>query len=484
MDPVRFARVQELVSILEIETPISDERRALFEEFLSIYATYAPIWRSYIDAEIKADETDRAIRLFYRALPNVPDVKLFQKYLDFIRRRTTNLSEVYSAFEFAIAHVGLDMGAIQIWNQYVDFGGGQGSDVVPIDKLRKIYRSALSVPMDGLRDFFNNYKMFEERKNQMIARSILPDQERLFKGTAQTYHQKKRYQRELQSSLCIMDDAGFDVIHRWRIFIEYEKGNPLNASPDQRRAFVVYAYKCALTTLRFCALLWHEYAQFLTEIDDSTEALAIYAQAIEILPTNLMLHFTYAELLESRKRAAETLPIYRGLIERLNNPPDKTLATIHLLKFIQRTEGPAGMRREFICALQEGKCTYHLILAVASIENLVNMHRDAALRILMLGIETHGSSSDFLEAVIRVLIRMNADDEVRSVMSHAKGVLPSRKMLELYQILYDHLLFVRGKEELLTDVEHEILRLDPPTNADAMALRRFFLPPDFVDALA
>jgi tetratricopeptide (TPR) repeat protein len=254
------------------------------------------------------------------------------------------------------------------------------------------------------------------------------------------------------------------------------------ASPDQRRAVVVFAYKCALTTLRFCSLIWHEYAQFLIEIGDSTEALAVYSKAIEILPLNLMLHFTYAELLESRKHSAEALPVYRALIERLEYPPDKTLSTIQFLKFIQRTEGPAAMRREFICALQTGQCTYQLVLAVASIENLVNVNRDASLRILMLGIDKYGRSSEFLEAVILGLIRMNADDEVKSVISHAREVLDERKLVDLYHKLHEHLLFVRGKEELLIDVEQEMMRLDRTETLDAMALRRFFLPTDFVDA--
>jgi cleavage stimulation factor subunit 3 len=482
MDATRFARVQELVSILEVDAPITDERRLLFEEFLSIYSTYPPIWRQYIDSEIRANDRDRVTKLFYRALPNVPDVKLFQKYLDFVRRTTASQAEICAAYEYAIQHVGLDMGAIMIYSDYVDFAAGQASDVVPIDKLRKVYKAALSVPMDGLRDFFSNYRAFEERKSGQLARSILPDQERLFKGTAQVYHQKKRFQRELQSTLCILNDAGFDSIHRWRIFIEYEKGNPLMASPDQRKAFVVFAYKCALTTLRFCSLIWHEYAQFLTEIGDSNEALAVYAQAVKILPENLLLHFTYTELLESRKRAAEAGPIYRALIERLTDPPKKTLATIHLLKFVQRTEGPAAMRREFICALQEGKCTYHLILAVASIENLVNVNRGAALRILMLGVDTYGSSPEFLEAVIRELIRMNAGEEVRSVLTRALDVVSEEKMLDLYHQFYSHLLFVRGNDELLADMEHEILRFDRKESADTMTLRRFFLPTDFVDA--
>ena len=43
MEPEQFKRVQALVSILEVDGAINDERRALFEEFLEIYATYPPI---------------------------------------------------------------------------------------------------------------------------------------------------------------------------------------------------------------------------------------------------------------------------------------------------------------------------------------------------------------------------------------------------------------------------------------------------------
>jgi hypothetical protein len=140
------------------------------------------------------------------------------------------------------------------------------------------------------------------------------------------------------------------------------------------------------------------------------------------------------------------------------------------------------MRRTFICALQEGKCTYHLIVAVAAIENLVNVNRDAALRILMLGIDRYGTSPEFLEAVIRELIRMNALDEIKSVMEHALTVVSKEKSLELYHALYEHLLFVRGKEALLAEVEHELLQLDRRESPDTITLRRFFLPIDFVDA--
>jgi cleavage stimulation factor subunit 3 len=335
--------------------------------------------------------------------------------------------------------------------------------------------------MDGLRNFFDSYKQFEEQKSLQLARSIIPDQDRLFKATASVYHSKKRYQRELQSSLCLLNDAGFDSLHRWRIFIEYEKTNPLVASPDQRRAYVVFAYRCALTTLRFCSLVWHEYAQFLIEVGDSNEALNIYHEAIQVLPTNLLLHFTYAELLESRKRAAEAAPLYRDLIERLDDPPKKTLATIQLLKFLQRTEGPASMRREFIIALQEANCTFHLILAVASIENLVNLNRDAALRILMHGVWMFGSDSVFLESMIMELIKMDADEEVVSVIGHAREVLPQKKMLELYRALYGHLLYKRGKGDLINEIEQGILKIDGSETADAMTLRRFFLPTNFED---
>ncbi|OHT06236.1 hypothetical protein TRFO_25797 [Tritrichomonas foetus] len=480
MNQELFDRIQPLIKRLEEEAPMSDERRALFEEFFTYFETYPSFWLQYIREELAAGENDRALKLFYRCLPNVPDVELFLEYLNFVHKTCTDRRAICAAYEYAIANVGRDIGAIPIYNNYVDFADSAGNEIVPLDKLRRVYQRALLIPMDGLMEFHQKYKNWEYSKSMQLAQQLLPEQERHFKATATVYHAKKRYQKQLQCTLCTMDDNGFDYLHRWRLFIEYEKTNPLASNPETYRAYVVYAYKCALMSLRYCSILWHEYAQFLVSIDDSNEAISIYSQAIKILPDNLMLHFTFAELLESRKRASEAFQVYRSIIERSEgNPNHITLSTIQFLKFLQRTEGPIAMRKEFITSVEHGRCTYHLFLAIASIENSVNVNREAALRILNLGLEKHGTESDFLESAIRMLIKMGADEEVIRIMNKAKNELPMDKMLEMYKILHSHLLFCRGKEQLLHSTEEEIVLNDPSETQDKMTLRQFYLPTDF-----
>jgi cleavage stimulation factor subunit 3 len=244
-------------------------------------------------------------------------------------------------------------------------------------------------------------------------------------------------------------------------------------------------------TLRFCALIWHEYAQFILQIGDDNEAIAIYAQAIDILPKNLMLHFTYAELLESRKRAGEAHQVYRGLIQRSDQESNRSLATIQFLKFLQRTEGPAAMRKEFVIALEEDRCTFHLFLAIASVENLVNMNREAAFAIIDLGMERYADEALFIEGALMQVMKMEGD--LYRFLDHAKRVLPQDKLLAIYKAVYPYLLYARvdpneenaaeKRRELfhsLQAVENEIMRLDPSENTESVMLRRFFLPADLV----
>ena len=493
MDRRTFERVAELRDRLIFDKvrdrQIDDEWRALFEEFLRVYGTWPPIWERYIEEEIKGGDHKRIMRLFYRALPVVPSVPLFQDlYIPYVKQRSENRQDVCAAYDYALAHVGVDMGAIQLYRGYAEYAQQVGFEIVPIDKLRRIFQRSLTVPMDGLKEFHVDYQRFEREKKPELADQILREQDKPFRATVSVYHDKKRYQKQLEWVLCRLDDAnGFDSLYRWRQFIKFERENRLQVGSEQYRAFVVYAYKSALSVHRFCSLLWHEYAQFMLQEGEIDEAMNIYKQATEVLPLNLLLHFTYAELLESGKKSGEAKRVYLGLIDRLRDGDirDFTLATIQFLKFLQRTEGPDAMRREFIVVLNQMNCTFHLLLAVASMENLVNENMGAALRILMYGIgdTKHGKDPVFIECVIKELIKMNAVDEVMSVIGHAKNkrLLNDKKMLEMYELLFDALLFKRDKEELLCEVEQEILRLNPSETSEAMSSRRYFLPRDYTD---
>jgi len=215
-------------------------------------------------------------------------------------------------------------------------------------------------------------------------------------------------------------------------------------------------------------------------INDSEAALDVYSQAVEILPNDLLLNFTYAELLESRKRANEAINVYHKLINSPDlNQADYTLSVIQYLKFLQRSEGPNTMRKEFIASLESGKCTFHLPLAVASIENYVNVNPDAASRILTYSLERYGNEPEFFDAAVSYLIKFEEYDKVSSFISGAQKYLSQEEMKKLYKEFYKHLLYIRGKESLLKEIESAILKLDQTETQQKMMLRRFFLPDDF-----
>jgi hypothetical protein len=145
------------------------------------------------------------------------------------------------------------------------------------------------------------------------------------------------------------------------------------------------------------------------------------------------------------------------------------------------------MRREFVAVLAKNECTFHLVLAVASVENLVNRNRDAAFAILDLGLERYGREASFVEGALTQVMKMKGP--VYKLLDDAKSVIPPGKLLELYRMVHPYLLYSRvGADEEDADekrrelastlqmVENAIIRLDPGENAESMMLKRFFLP--------
>ena len=192
-----------------------------------------------------------------------------------------------------------------------------------------------------------------------------------------------------------------------------------------------------------------------------------------------MLNFTYAELLESRKRSSEARELYQQLIEQSReNPSDFTLAAILYLQFLQRTEGPISMRKEFMKLMQAESCTYHLYFAMAKIENNVNVNRDAAIKIITLAAQKYGDDNSFQEKVIKRLIDMNAEEEVLTILENNQTKLSKESKLEIYKTFWKHLFYRNGDAQLLNQIKQEIETMEP-TEIDKMDLMEFYLPTDF-----
>lgn len=120
----------------------------------------------------------------------VPNVKLWTVYLDYIRRRNDLNNDpsgqarrtVTQSYEFVIDNIGVDRDSGNIWQQYVQFvknGPGQidgtdWQDRQKMDQLRGIYRRAVAVPMSTVNNLWKEYDQFEMGLNKMTVSFIAP----------------------------------------------------------------------------------------------------------------------------------------------------------------------------------------------------------------------------------------------------------------------------------------------------------------------
>lgn len=123
-----------LISMLEKEAP------QLTREFpfLSFSRAFKPLqsqqWIKYADLELSHDHKPQVEAIFSRCLRSSTSVDLWKFYLDYIRRINptdhTILGDqaakdarilISQSFEFALAHVGQDRRAGDMWMEYINF---------------------------------------------------------------------------------------------------------------------------------------------------------------------------------------------------------------------------------------------------------------------------------------------------------------------------------------------------------------------------
>ena len=445
MDKEKFDRLKEIDRILSQPGELDEQRRQYFEEFLEAFPGSHEHWIAYIKEELNTGNIEGVERLFYRCLPNVPNVSLFQFYINFVRGKESSPETIKKAYDYALDKVGLDIKAYPIYKDYLDFLEDSRGKLVGADLEipREVYHRSLVVPLENGQLLHQNYHLFETDRAPQVCNSLFKEWDQHFKTTKSTYQGKATRVQPLTCDLFAQGSAALEQLFYWRFFIKNETTNELNAKPERYHQFVIYAYKKALVPLRYQWIMWHDFAQFYLSYGNDAAAIETYAEGVRILPRNLMLSFAYAELLESRKRSQDALPVYRNIIENAVTQNDKTLAQIQLLKFLQRTEGPDAMRREFVIAFEKNVFTYHLLIAAAEIENAVNLNSESAKRILAKGMILYGQDPAFIEELVNQFIKLNYNEGLMEVYNKVvtlrvdRRLEVSKKILNYFRLTFD-----------------------------------------------
>lgn len=98
---------------MEVQQGPADTARPVYEEFLKVFPTAGRYWKYYAEHEIQAGNFDQAEKVFMQSLPSCPNIDLWKTYIKYIldhkAKHSGQRDTVLKAFDFAIAHVGMDV---------------------------------------------------------------------------------------------------------------------------------------------------------------------------------------------------------------------------------------------------------------------------------------------------------------------------------------------------------------------------------------
>jgi cleavage stimulation factor subunit 3 len=320
--------------------------------------------------EIDIYDRSRIDYLFSMSLPQVPNVDLWNMYLDYIRRvfplipdpNGESRAVVLQCFEAVLDAVGTDPDSGKIWREYIEFiksypgtiGGTGWQDQQKGDLLRKAYQRAIRVPTGELIKIWKEYDNFEISFNKAAGRKILNDQSPHYMSARGVKTKMEDAMAGLgRKSFPVLpplegfegDDAFAAQVMAWRRWIDFEKEDPLTLAADELpllRKRIIYAYKHACIQLRFYPTIWYDAAQWCFEqaaIPCETQQQELQRQGEEFLkqgiaanPESVLLALKEADRIELNLEASDDDETIIANGDKLNVPFETCHTALYALR--------------------------------------------------------------------------------------------------------------------------------------------------------
>ncbi|KAG5359170.1 mRNA 3'-end-processing protein [Yarrowia sp. C11] len=433
-----------------------DESRDIYERFLALYPLSAEIWIEYITLEMDNGEFKRLEQLFGRCLTRLPNLKLWNIYLTYVRRVNVLSSDsdkvseartnIIKAFEFYLDHVGIDRESGNVWFEYLDFIKSKPATTTweeqqKNDLTRKIYRKAIGIPLNNLSILWTAYTNFEYSLNKATARKFINEKSGSCQNARQCQTVLENLMRGLdRSSVPKSGPRDEFQVRAWKKWIDWEKSNPLGTDnkPETNKR-LLYCLKQAVMSLQFVPEIWFLAAEYC--FDDpllKTEALQFLKDGLSLNPNSSLLAFRLAEYYEREADAEKMRSVYdehieslskerQALIEAQNDPEAEPTADILKLntqisiaysvcmKAVKRFEGIKPGRMVFKKARNTGFATYHIYVASALMEFHHNKNPTVATNVFELGLKYCGSNASYVQHYLDFLISLHDDTNARAL---------------------------------------------------------------------
>ncbi|GAB5354144.1 hypothetical protein AAMO2058_000094600 [Amorphochlora amoebiformis] len=429
--------------------------RIQFEKFLEVFPTSALYWREYIEYEIRQCNFSHVETLFGRCLLECPDIELWKTYIKYIRvvkkGKADEAIEVSKAYEFVLKHLGVDYGAGDVWEEYLEIVKGEKAENSyeideKRDRLRKIYQRAICLPIHNVEKLWKDYDVYEHSHDSKTLAATLMSafHPRYMKAKQEARERSRRFQGIHVYMLAVPPSVDLrpgedDQLFAWRRYIDFE-ANVKTTTNDNRRGQnrdtvqgpplppcatkkgrVLLAYKQALLCLRYRPELWNEAALYFEKIGDQKTAEGLLDTATTSMPSNFLLGLMHANFCEKQRLFDKATKIHRDLTKNVS-AEYRTLAWIHLMRHVRRcaVDDPVlNARKVFLEGRKAKGVSWQLYIENARMECRTNENPAIAKRVLAFAYKKFQDIVEFVDEYTKFLFEHTDAKNLQAVFARA-----------------------------------------------------------------
>lgn len=464
------------VLLRSAQTAPIEEARKVYESLINKHTNSVRFWTAYIEHEMKAESFDKVAKLLQRCLLSVVHIDIWKLYLVFVRKTKAKLpgfNEIMvKTYDFALNKVGVDFKSYPIWKEYIDFLEsletiGSYADNQKMEAVRKVYQSGIITPMANSDLLWKDYFNFETKINAVQSKKIQEERgsnEAFIKKVVKDFEKlTKVIDHSIQSVPPQNTSEEIKQIEQWEKYIEKEKSNPLNADDEVVIKRVMYAYEQFLLYFSFHPQVWIDAANYL---ENSRRHLSqrnckkitveevnnIYERALSAGLENCpLIHFSYADLEESRKNYDRVHSIYKKALKVQSI--ETTLVYVQYIRFAKRAEGITSARSVFKDARNDPRSKYHAYVEAALSESR-SVDSGAALQIFELGYRKFGKQYEFLKEFLDFSINSGDLKNTKELFERVitAGVEPREKLVDIWNMFVEFQKDTRIVSEIINSV--------------------------------
>uniref|UniRef100_A0AC35TKG6 Suf domain-containing protein n=1 Tax=Rhabditophanes sp. KR3021 TaxID=114890 RepID=A0AC35TKG6_9BILA len=428
--------------------PVSSAR-PFYKKIVIQFPNSALFIRKHIEHELREKCFENVEELFQKHLTSVPDVDLWKCYIYYIKEKerdaSTKTSNLMDALEMALEYVGNDMNAFRLYQEFVDCIKTKEYETESerAEEIRKVYHTALTIPMVHLDQIYHEYKLFEEEYNDETSADFILSGSQQFTQTVVVFNQIQAILRDVNKATVSVPLKGTETeeqqLEIWKQYIEFELANPLelkNKAIFLKR--IIYIHDQCLLNFAYSIDIWLAIFEFETSFlqdleknkPDSTasgEDIESYTQLCEGLQDEIIdrftnaiktfmkefqvLHFGLATFLESYNKIDMCEQVYTNMLE--NPTLQKSLVYIHYMHFANRHRGIRAQRDIFTKARADPRLLYQVYVAAALIEYSRSQDATVSIRIFELGKQRFATEIEFMVQYVKFIQKIGDDNNLR-----------------------------------------------------------------------